>query len=111
MLERQSEAILALYLCSPGDGERASDLKWEALYLTGCADGLKAVLPGKCFTGLSQSLLFRRLDYARVLKNGGRLTRLLNEYLLSSFDGNESKNKPPAALLLERVRDLAARGR
>ena len=111
MLERQSEAILALYLCSPGDGERASDLKWEALYLTGCADGLKAVLPGKCFTGLSQSLLLRRLDYARFLKNGGRLTRLLNEYLLSSFDGNESKNKPPAALLLERVRDLAARGR
>ena len=38
MLERQSEAILALYLCSPRDGEGASDLKWEALYLTGCAD-------------------------------------------------------------------------
>ncbi|MBI5176309.1 MAG: matrixin family metalloprotease [Candidatus Melainabacteria bacterium] len=111
MLERQSEAILSLYLCSARHGESAFDLKSESLYLTGCADGLKAVLPGKCFTGLSQSLLLRRLDYARALKNGGRLARLLNEYVLLSFDSKNFQSKSRAALLLERVRDLAARGR
>ena len=111
MVEAQTEAILALYLCTANPGESSARLRADSLYLTSCYLRLTAVLPAKTFTGLAQSLLLRRLAYARALKTGGRLTRLLHEYMQLSFDEDQLKSKSRASLLVERVRDLVAGGR